>query len=69
MAQIPPSGGLSSEEKDKIVSSVYAGIPKIYVRSLPRIEERFFGAMQSLVLDVSLFRNFLFFQLSFLLYS
>ena len=55
MAHIPPSGGFSSEEKDMILSTLYDVIPKEYVNSLPGIDQGYFGAMQSLALDVSLF--------------
>ena len=58
VAEIPPSGGFSSEEKDKIPSTVYATIPKEYVKSLPGIGDGFFGAMQSLVDICILYRVF-----------
>lgn len=50
---IPPSGGFSLSEKAKILSSVYASIPHEYVESLPGISDPHFGAMQSLMMDVS----------------
>ncbi|XP_056694626.1 uncharacterized protein [Spinacia oleracea] len=52
VASIPPSAGFSSEAKDKILAHVYAAIPEEYVRSLPGIDLRFFGSIQSLVLDL-----------------
>ncbi|XP_056691991.1 uncharacterized protein [Spinacia oleracea] len=52
VANIPPSGGFSSEEKDKILSAVYDAIYEEYVNSLPGIDLGYFGAMQSLILDL-----------------
>ena len=60
VASIPPSDGFSSEAKDKILSNIYDAIPKEYVSLLPGIDLGYFGAMQSLVLDVSLDVSFLF---------
>lgn len=53
IAEIPPSGGFSLSNKTKILSSLYAFIPQEYVESLPGIDDAHFGAMQSLVMDVS----------------
>ena len=55
VANIPSSGGFNSEEKDKILSDVYAAIPEEYVRLLPGIDLGYFGSIQSLVLDVRYF--------------
>lgn len=53
VAHIPPSGLFTSSDKAKILSSWYASVPQEYEESLPGLSDAHFGAMQSLVTNVS----------------